>query len=161
MLCGPIFILLIDELTPAQRNATATVDEWSPKDEIAHNAFSIAQFADDLRAVRDGQPIPDTSEPTNEVVWEQRKDWKWADVMADLKRAFEVVLAQIDRFESDELTDPARYTLTTEENQPRRSLMVSIISNVMMHPYIHFMSMNTKRGDPVRSTVSLERMIVG
>lgn len=151
------FHMFIEDLTPAQRNASATADKWSPKDEIAHNAFTIADFAGDLRAVRDGQPISDAL--TNEVVWEQRKAWTWAEVLADLDRAFDAVLTQLDRFEFDELTDAGRFTLTTEENQPRRSLLVSVVGRVMLHPYLHFMDMNAKRGDPARSTGFLERMI--
>ena len=92
------------------RSAEGKVDDWSPKDVLAHIAFWDANVAKDLAEAESRQPSDGEDYlKINDRVWEQHKDSPWADIEAIVDETHDKLLNNLRKLDEEALVDPDRF----------------------------------------------------
>jgi tetratricopeptide (TPR) repeat protein len=128
-------------LTGEERAAVGAVDDWSPKDALAHvihwDADAAANIADP-----DNTIPADFDESTNDNLWKQYKEITWEKIEDLTDRTHGDLVAGVQGLTEDQLTDPDRFEWTTG-----RSLLRSLTFTNFSHPLQHIAELYSKRGD--------------
>ena len=116
---------LFATLDPAVREATPDDGSWSPKDVQAHLSAWRRHQADRLAGIREGRPhdaIPATeTDATNAVLYAERADWTWDQVVADADDASDALIGEIEAASDATITDD-RIIGATLGNGPEHDL---------------------------------------
>ncbi len=93
------------------RSAAGKVDDWSPKDVMAHVAHWDSMMATDLADPENRAPAQDGADfnQTNAKIWEQYKESTWGEIEALVDRAHEEMVNDLRRLSEDDLNDPERF----------------------------------------------------
>jgi hypothetical protein len=129
--------LAVDEQLPdAERDRTGTFDDWSIKDNLAHNAEWANRHRAELEAVERGQPWPaedlddDEEDQENLLIFEMHRDKSWNEVRAMLRDAYAGTQTYLDRVSEDTLLMPIPVN-------PDRPSWRFLAGNHVLHPMIH------------------------
>jgi hypothetical protein len=131
-------------------------ERWSTKDELAHLAYWLEVFLDNLAALRDSQPLTDVRDylTLNDQAWEERKGWTWAEACGALERGLDRLELGIHYFPSVAWTDVKRFSL--ERGRP---LIRSLSYEVVDHPLHHLVGLYNKLGQSENAVAMLSRML--
>ncbi len=147
---------LLTDLSPAERSANGTWEEWSIKDELAHviawQLNTLACFA----ARIDAEPAPDfnDTESINRAIYRTNRDRTLAEIAAEGDRAHADFVELIQALSEEDLTQPARFS-----PQESRSVAAQIMSNSFEHPVVHYANYYRRHGDPAKATQLLETSV--
>ncbi len=140
--------VLIDELTDAERDAIGTREHWSFKNILSHIAAWVQHNADGLAAAQQGeeQPLSDDVDRINADIFDATHDRPWPQVLADIDRAYDELIAHVQAMADDDLTDPDRFAW-----RRGRSWARSIVGNTYWHPESHLALFRVERGELARA----------
>ncbi|MGB3716649.1 MAG: ClbS/DfsB family four-helix bundle protein [Candidatus Promineifilaceae bacterium] len=93
------------------RSAVSKVDDWSPKDTMAHVAHWDSMMAADLADPENRAPAQNEADfnQTNAKIWEQYKESTWDEIEALVDRTQEEMVNSLRRLSEDDLNDPERF----------------------------------------------------
>jgi hypothetical protein len=131
--------LLMDVVDKLDEQKMATPDEggWSPKDNLAHLSEwmnSMMGYHIDRRPPHEVMRLTEEQtrdwdmEVINPVLYERNKDRSIEDVMDELKRTYEKVLAKLDAMSFEELMRPRH-----AEDPEKRPLLMWVIGDTSGH----------------------------
>lgn len=163
-----VFLRLLDEahsdelafvegLDATQRAAEGTPDHWSARDHLAHVAFWRQRLADRLDAVLRDQPQPEIEpwKTKNAKVFEERRHWSWADVLAASDDSHRALGACIQRLSDEELGTFGRYDWIDDG----RPLHDAIMGSAYEHLQLHLAQHHIERGDLAAARSVHERSV--
>jgi hypothetical protein len=144
----------IAALSDQERQASGSLEHWTAKDTLAHNAYWRKHHAEDVLAVLAGEsPVEVEDDHINAEVYSRYKDQSWEEVdtlvEAGLKRMGEALAA----LSEDDLQRRDFYPW--EQGRP---LWREIVGNIYTHPIIHLSDWHIKRGDPSRAARMYQEM---
>jgi hypothetical protein len=101
-------------LSQAQLIERRSPDEWSIKDNLAHLTFWEQSMLDKVRravaANETPQWVTDEEETRlNAQIFTDNRDRPLNDILADMRRSFGEVIAQVESLSETDLTDPNRF----------------------------------------------------
>jgi len=145
-----------DTLSAEERARTGTLEDWSAKDVICHIAARKALMAEGLLAACEGRsPIGgEDLDDENAVLFQQHHGKGWDDVLRLAADALEVVVAQLEALDEQELTRGARFFPW----QGERPLWRLIVGSGCLHPIGHMAEFQRTRGNLGRAAEVLGRM---
>jgi hypothetical protein len=131
--------LLMDVIDKLDEQKLTTPDEggWSPKDNLAHLSEwmnSMMGYHIDRRPPHEVMRLTEDQtrdwdmEVINPVLYERNKDRSIEDVMDELKRTYEKVLAKLDAMSFEELMRPRH-----AEDPEKRPLLMWVIGDTSGH----------------------------
>jgi hypothetical protein len=104
------FIRLYRSLPVTTLELEALPNGWTVKDLLGHIAAWEWHCAESLNQARQSGGLPSVSIDFNELnrkIYEERKDWPWADIEVDFRAAHEAVIAAIRQFPTNRLDQEA------------------------------------------------------
>ena len=144
----------IGTLSDEERNAHGTLETWSAKDCIAHNAYWRKHHADDVLAVLAGEtPTEGEDDQINAEVYSQYKDQSWEDIDTLVETSLKRMGEAIASISEDDLQRNNFYPW--EQGRP---LWREIVGNIYTHPVIHLSEWHIKRGVPARAAEMYQEM---
>lgn len=154
------FARLLTHIPEEQRHRPGKLNQWAPKDEIAHLAYWIALFATNVQARRTGQPLIDTRayRAMNDRAWAERKDWTWDAVEQAVTQGLNAVELQLNALRAEELVDPKYFTLEPDRPAPR-PLLHNVVYELIDHPNHHFVGLYRKFADEAAITALFTRSL--
>jgi len=135
---------LWDALSDEERNAAGEIDQWAPKDHLAHATFWTERLVTQLQAATGGEPpgsIEDYQK-TNDEVYETNKDRSWEDVLAWAEEVSRQVQTAFDTVSEEMLADPER-----PEGTGSLPLWQNVAFTGAYHPMHHIADIYLERGD--------------
>lgn len=131
----------ITDLSGDERAAAGTLEAWSAKDVIAHNAAWKSFVADIIAQARHGQPLPAEEEldHRNEGFYDASKGKSWDAVIADAEYAKNELAAQSHALTEAEMNDATWAGATNN-----RPIWWRIVGNAYSHPLSHLVDYYAK-----------------
>ncbi len=148
---------LLADLSPAERCAGGTWEEWSIKDELAHviawQLNTLARFA----ALIDAESAPDfnDTETINRAIYRTNRDRTLAEIAAEGDRAYADFVELIQALSEEDLIQPARFS-----QQESRSVAAQIMRHGFAHPIEHYANYYRRHGDLAKATQLYETSVV-
>ena len=107
-------------LSESQLTERPSPEAWSIKDNLAHLTYWEQYMLEKVkRAAEQGETpqwVTDEEETAlNARIFEENKDRPLAEVLADVRRSFEQVVAQVQSLSEEELTDQASFAWMKNE----------------------------------------------
>lgn len=102
----------LDALSPAEREAAGTSEQWSAKDTLAHTMYWKERLAERLEAAKSGAPMAASEgdvQARNEENFAANATRPLVDVLAGNARIHTRVLAALDVLSEDDLVTPGRF----------------------------------------------------
>jgi tetratricopeptide (TPR) repeat protein len=146
----------IDSLTEAERTTAGTPERWAAKDIVAHLTSWQEHQGQRLAAMARGETptSSDDYESFNQKTFEARRYRSWQEVIAELDRAFDTLIAHVQNLTDADLSDPQKAAW-----MHGRPLWVPLAGDTYLHPQAHFADFYLKRGDLPRATQMQEAMV--
>lgn len=134
----------IASLTDKERSAGGRVDDWSPKDHLAHVAHWDLVMAGDLADLEQGGSDGGSVDfdEQNAEVWEKYKGASWNDIGELVDKAHEDLVKNLQGLTEEELTDPERF-----EWSSGRAVWRSVNFSSFYHTLQHVAVLYAARGD--------------
>ncbi|HEX6034911.1 MAG TPA: ClbS/DfsB family four-helix bundle protein [Anaerolineales bacterium] len=144
----------IAALSDEERNAEGTFENWSAKDNIAHNAYWRKHHAEDVLAVLAGKtPTHVDDDQINPEVYSQFKDQSWEDIDILAETGMKRMGEAIALISEDDLQRHDFYPW-----EQGRALWREIVGDIYSHPVIHLAEWHIKRGNPARAAEMYQEM---
>ncbi len=143
----------IAALPDQERKADGTFENWSAKDNIAHNAYWRKHHAEDVLAVLAGKTPTHIEDQINDEVYSRYKDQSWEDVHTLVDTGLKRMGEAIASISEDDLQRDDFYPW--EQGRP---LWREIVGNIYTHPIIHLSEWHIKRGNPARAAEMYQEM---
>jgi tetratricopeptide (TPR) repeat protein len=144
----------IATLADEERNADGTIENWTAKDCIAHNAYWRKHHAEDVLAVLTGKtPTQPEDDQINQEVYSRYKDQPWENVDTLVDAGLQRMGEAIASISEDDLQRHDFYPW--EQGRP---LWREIVGNIYTHPVIHLSEWHIKRGYPARAAEMYQEM---
>jgi tetratricopeptide (TPR) repeat protein len=101
----------VANLSKDEKNDHGTIEHWSAKDIIAHNAFWKQHRAEQITAP-DNRELTDFQdfEYLNARTFEENYDLAWEDILENAREAYEYLAARVSALDENDLNNPDRYT---------------------------------------------------
>ena len=141
---------LIKSLSEKERSAVGTLEQWSPKDMIAHVAAWKEEMAQRLTDTKT-DTLPDAMEEIDKInaeIFEQHRHQSWAEILDLTKRAYHSLVKQTQSL--DDL-----YNTQAFPWQGGSPLWRWIVGHGYTHPIMHLAQFYIGRGD-IRSAVKIQ-----
>ena len=134
----------VDSLSGQERTASGSLEHWTAKDTIAHNAYWRKHHADDVLAVLAGEsPVEVEDDQINAEVYSRYKDKSWQEIDALVETSLKRMGEALAALSEEDLQRSDFYPW--EQGRP---LWREIVGNIYTHPIIHVSDWYIKRGDP-------------
>jgi len=149
-------VAFVSNLSDAERARAGTLECWSAKDIVAHNAEWDARMAQSLSPGADTPP-PAGDEDVNRLndeMFEVHAAEPWTAVLDLADRAFGSLYQRVALMDDEELQAPVRMT-----SQDERPAWRGIAGNGYSHPLIHLAQCYLESGDLARSALLEETMM--
>jgi len=172
-------VTLWDALSDEERNAAGEIDQWAPKDHLAHATFWTERLVTQLQAATGGEPpgsIEDYQktndeeaatggeqpgsiedyQKTNDGVYEANKDRSWEDVLAwatDVNHQLHTAFAAVSEKMLQDIPGP--------EGTGGFQLWQNVAFTGGYHPMHHIADMYLERGDFQSAQSVQERVAEG
>lgn len=146
----------IASLNDADRSAIGTIDQWAPKDLIAHFTFWRTIMLKRLIAAQAGETPPNPSAylEWNDRAFEENRHRPWSEILDDSQHAFVDLIAKVQEMTDDQLTDPNRY-----EWRKGEPLWTNVRGNSYDHPETHLSQAYYARGNKARA-IDMQRALM-
>jgi tetratricopeptide (TPR) repeat protein len=133
-----------DGLSEAERNQSGKVDDWSPKDVLAHCSYWKQVRVADIQRVMEGGTVTriDDFDHENARIFEQFSDQSWQEVMAYAEEATGALAGQLEKMSEAELE---------LEWQDERPIWQVVVGNGYSHPLSHISEHYQQKGDIQRA----------
>ena len=133
----------LSSMSEEARKATGTVDDWSPKDVLAHVVHWDLMMAKDIADRESKEPdLDEDYNRTNARIWERYKDNSWQEIENRIDQTHETMKANLLELEEDDLVDPERF-----EWLNGRALWAAIASTNFYHALQHVALLYADQGD--------------
>jgi tetratricopeptide (TPR) repeat protein len=134
----------VEKLSDEERTAIGTLEQWSAKDMMAHNATWKERMAQSLAAAARDEPLPavDDINQVNAKIFEEHRDDSWTDVLGQSERAYRLLVERIQATRNEDLLDTD--VLPWQNGRP---LWRPLVGNGYSHPISHLAQYYTDRGD--------------
>jgi hypothetical protein len=100
----------LEKMSDDARLEVGKVDDWSPKDVLAHVVHWDTMMAKDIGEAETKQPEQGQDfNRTNARIWEQNKDRSWQELEAQMDQTHQVMVANLSRMSEDDLLDTERF----------------------------------------------------
>lgn len=144
----------LETMTDEERAAVGAIDDWSPKDILAHVSYWDVQAAKELVDPANYEPpdYADDFNATNESYWHKFKDMDWSEIEAMVEQAHKDLVAGVRGLDEDQLTDAERYEWTNN-----RPLWHRINFGSFYHPMTHVGELFVRRGQIEEANAVQER----
>ena len=139
---------LISGLTEDERSQAGTLEQWSAKDIIAHNAAWKGRFAANLLAVSRGEAPTRTEDydQENVALFNEHQTKSWEEVEELAEEAYRSLVERVQELEEEMLGSCEVFP-----GQRERPLWRMIIGNAYNHPLIHISEHFRNRGESQRA----------
>jgi hypothetical protein len=133
-----------DGLTEVEREQKGSVNDWAPKDVVAHIAYWKRFRVPDIQRSLDGEAVAaiDDFDARNAEIFEQFKAKSWNEVLAYAEEATAVLVAQLAKMSEKDLE-------TVWHNE--RPLWWAMVTQAYSHPLVHLAEYYQKKGDMQRA----------
>jgi len=147
----------VAQLTPEERERIGQVNEWSPKDLIAHLAGWKLRMADRLEAIARGEPTARTEEPDDEnaLIWAEYAGKSWEEVLQASSSGHRRMVDGLQALSLEDVHDPQRF-----ESQQGQPLWRGVAGNGCTHPIMHLAEAYMKRGEAAYAAAMMESLSV-
>ena len=134
----------VGALSSQERARIGTLEDWSAKDVVCHNAAWKARMADNLLAVSEARSPTQTEDVNhqNALFFHEHHGKTWDEALRMASGAFQRVVAQIDALREQELDSCEKFPW-----QGDRPLWRLIVGNSYIHPIAHMAEFHRNRGD--------------
>ena len=141
-------------LSDQERHASGSIEHWTAKDTLAHNAYWRKHHAEDVLAVLAGEsPVEVEDDQINAEVYSRYKDQSWEEVEALVEAGLKRMGEALAALSEDDLQRHDFYPW--EQGRP---LWREIVGNIYTHPIIHLSDWHIKRGDPSHAARMYQEM---
>jgi hypothetical protein len=141
-------------LSDEERHAGGSLEQWTIRDTIAHNAYWRKHHAEDVLAVLAGEtPVEVEDDQTNEQVYSRYKDQSWQEVDILVNTGIERMRQALASLSEEDLQRSDFYPW--KQGAP---LWREIVGNIYSHPIIHLSDWHIKRGNPSRAARMYQEM---
>ncbi|MGB7873831.1 MAG: ClbS/DfsB family four-helix bundle protein [Anaerolineales bacterium] len=141
-------------LSGEERNAGGTIEQWTAKDNIAHNSYWRKQHAENILAVLAGEsPVQTDDDQINEGVYSQYKDQSWDEVDTLSETSLERMGAALAALSEDDLQRSDFYPWVQG-----RPLWREIVGNIYTHVILHLSDWHLKKGNATRTAEMYQEM---
>ncbi len=142
-------------LTEEERSRVGTLEQWSAKEVIAHNAAWKKRMAENLLAVSQGRAPQRTEDYNreNELLFEEHRSKTWEEVKELAEEAYRALMERVAGLGEEELSSSE--VLPWQEGNPLWRL---IAGNGGNHPFIHLSGYYQKRGQTQRAALLIGKM---
>lgn len=144
---------LIDQTTPAEREASGEPDHWTVKDHLAHIAHWKGVFNKRLQKRDPNEKHVTDIDKENARIFELHKNKTWAEVLKMMEIADEDLNHQVKLLSEEELT-----STSIIHEISSRELWKSVLSDVCIHPIAHFCQLYVEAGYPARALAIQEKI---
>jgi hypothetical protein len=145
-----IYDRFVATLTPAEAMTAGAKDKWAAKDVVAHIAYWISVENDRLERSLRGEDVPPEAEGEfqghNERAFEERKDWTWEHVEAELHRAIDQAITLLKQCDVVQLSQPGTFKWTRD-----LSVGAHVLGVALWHGSTHLAWFNLDKGDGDRA----------
>lgn len=133
-----------DGLTKEQKEQTGAVDDWAPKDVIAHVNYWKRLRVDDIKRVLEGGSVKriEDFDHENAKIFETFSDQNWTEIMAFAEEATAALMGQLEKMSESDLEQEWR------DEQP---IWRVIFTNGYSHPLVHIAGHYQEQGDMRRA----------
>jgi tetratricopeptide (TPR) repeat protein len=130
-------------LSPTEREACGTYEQWCPKDMLAHCAYWKQRMAGRLTAAAKGEALEDTGEyeEANAACFAEHRDETWEQVMAYAEQAHRALVTAVETVDERVLND-ASYS----PDPGGRLLWSLVVGTGYTHPVTHLASYSAAQG---------------
>ncbi len=133
----------LESMSDESRAAVGKVDDWSPKDVLAHVVHWDSMVAVDLADPWNREPDQDGDyNQMNARIWEQYKDYTWVEIEALIDQTHEAMVNNLQRLSEEDLSDPDRF-----EWLNGRALWRSVAFTSYYHAVQHVAVLYANQGD--------------
>lgn len=144
-------------LTPEERLDPGALDNWSPKDRLAHIAVWKQRSADDIRLGLEGRPPQREADydfdQANAELYDEYHEKSWQEVLDLAQEARQSMVDLVAELDEDQLA--------SQEILPRPGdppLWRVIVGNGFSHPLVHLADFYRERDNLLRSSEIIGRM---
>ena len=133
----------LNSISSEVRETIGSVDDWSPKDVLAHVIHWNAMVVDDL--ARGDVPPPERDEEYNQMnakVWRRYKDLTWQEVEEFMDKTQEEFSENLRQLSEDDVANPERFKWL--EGRP---LWRNVAFTSYYHPLQHVAELYAEQGD--------------
>jgi hypothetical protein len=144
----------IATLSEEERKEVGTFENWTAKDNVAHNAYWRKSHAEDVLEVLAGKsPNHVDDDEINEEVYSQYKDQSWDEIDALIETNFERMGEALSKLGEDDLQSDKFYPW-----EQRGPLWREIVGNIYTHVILHLSDWHIKREDTTRAAELYQEM---
>ncbi len=133
-------------LTAGERSAIGKVDDWSPKDVIAHiahwDSVMVAHLAHPESGRQEEAAEDESFDVVNARVWKKYQNANWQEIGELIDKNRKEMLSDLQSMTEEQLADPDLYEWTHG-----RTLWRYIILSSYYHSLQHIADLYAKRGD--------------
>ena len=130
-------------LSDEERIADGTFEDWTAKDNVAHNSYWRKRHADDVLDVLSGKsPIQVDDDEINEGVYAEYKDQSWAEIETLLETSLKRMEEALSALGEDDLKSDKFYPW--DQGRP---LWRELVVNIYTHIIIHLSEWHIKKGN--------------
>jgi hypothetical protein len=143
----------IADLSEQERSADGTFENWTAKDNVAHNSYWRKRHADNVLDVLAGKsPTHVDDDAINADMYAQFKDHSWDEVDQLLETSLERMRAALKGLSEENLRSDEFYPW---EHRP---LWRELVGNMYTHPFLHISEWHIKKGHTTRAAQMYREM---
>jgi tetratricopeptide (TPR) repeat protein len=133
----------VEALSPAERAAEGSPDDWSPKDLVAHMADWRLQKAGDLASLARGVEPPDSPEldAANQIIYRRHRAKPWNEILKFSADSWAALETALHRLTEDLLAAPS-----SKPSMQGRPNWRMVTVDVAIHPVTHLASYLVRHG---------------
>lgn len=144
----------IASLSNEERNTEGTFEDWTAKDNIAHNSYWRKRHAENVLTVLAGKsPTQADYDHINEEVYSQYKDQSWDEVETLLETSLKRMKEALAALSEENLHSDNFYPW--DQNRP---LWRELVVNIYTHIVIHLSEWHIKKGNKTRAAQMYQEM---
>jgi len=135
----------VDALSDQERARIGTLEDWSARDVVCHNAAWKARLADNLLAVSEARSPTGTEDIDHEnaIFFQEHHGKTWDEALRMAASAFQRVVAQVAALGEQELDSCEKFPWQRRD----RPLWRLIVGNSYIHPIAHMAEFHRNRGN--------------
>jgi hypothetical protein len=143
----------IASLSDEERNANGTFEQWTAKDNVAHNSYWRKRQADDVMDVLAGGSLQVDDDEINERVYSRYKDQSWEEIDTLVETGLKRMGAALTALSEEDLKSDKFYPW--EQGKP---LWRELVENIYTHIIIHLSEWYIKKGNTARAAEMYREM---
>ena len=143
----------IASLSDKERNTNGTFEQWTAKDNVAHNSYWRKRQADDVMDVLAGRSLQVDDDEINAKVYAQFKDQSWTEIETLLDTSLKRMREALTALSEEDLQSDKFYPW--DQGRP---LWRELVENIYTHMIIHLSEWYIKKGNIARAAKTYREM---